>query len=443
MPTLFEGSMKPIIRVSNVSKQYRIGKNQPDRTLREALSEAVRTPIKRLLQRSHSSEAIWALRDVSFEVQPGEVVAIIGSNGAGKSTLLKILSRITEPTKGRIELYGNVGSLLEVGTGFHPELTGRENIYLNGAILGMPRSEIAHKFDEIVEFSEIARFIDTAVKYYSSGMYLRLAFSVSAHLDPEVLILDEVLAVGDADFQIKCFNKMQEIRNDGRTILFVSHNMQAVTRLCKRAILLSDGAVVADGPTDMVASAYLNSGLRVPPEREWNNPYEAPGNEIARLRAVRVRTAEGQVSRIVDIRKPVGIEMEFEVLQSGHVLTPNFHFYNESGVYLFVTGDLDPSARSARPAGRYSSTVWIPGNFLAEGTLRVGSALSSPEPVVVHFYATDVVAFQVVDTHEGGSVRGDYKGPMPGVIRPELPWTTQYTPNHQAEQWLVGEGSVL
>src|SRR5258706_1479763 len=254
----------------------------PYQTLRESLTGAVRIPFSRRQDRRKPRfEKIWALRDVNFEVEPGEVVGIIGRNGAGKSTLLKILSRVTDPTGGRVELYGRLGSLLEVGTGFHPELTGRENVFLNGAILGMRRAEIARKFDEIVAFSEIEKFIDTPVKWYSSGMYLRLAFSVSAHLEPEILILDEVLAVGDTGFQIQCFNKMQEIRRDGRTILFVSHSMQSVNRLCQRAIYLSDGRIVDDGPAKAVADTYLGSGLQTTaepfPERKWDDPQRASG----------------------------------------------------------------------------------------------------------------------------------------------------------------------
>ncbi len=242
--------MKPIIRVENVSKQYRIGAIRPPyQTLREALSQAIRIPFKRPQNRPHSRNGkIWALKDISFEIQPGEVVGIIGRNGAGKSTLLKILSRVTEPTTGRVQLYGRIGSLLEVGTGFHPELTGRENVFLNGAILGMTRAEIQRKFDEIVAFSEIEKFIDTPVKWYSSGMYLRLAFAVAAHFEPEILVLDEVLAVGDASFQAKCMHKMQDLTRDGRTILFVSHNMSAVNHLCKRLICLSKGVIVEDSP---------------------------------------------------------------------------------------------------------------------------------------------------------------------------------------------------
>ena len=256
------------LRVEDLSKQYRIGGNREAyKTLRDTFTDVVVSSFRRAgkLLRGRSrraaelGETFWALKDVSFEIKRGEVVGIIGYNGAGKSTLLKILSRITEPTEGYADIYGRVGSLLEVGTGFHPELTGRENLYLNGAILGMKRAEIARKFDEIVAFAEIERFIDTPVKHYSSGMYMRLAFAVAAHLEPEILLVDEVLAVGDARFQKKCFNKMQDVGQQGRTVLFVSHNMPAITRLCQRAILLDGGRVLQDGPSHQVVSAYLNS----------------------------------------------------------------------------------------------------------------------------------------------------------------------------------------
>ncbi|HEY0100879.1 MAG TPA: ABC transporter ATP-binding protein, partial [Pyrinomonadaceae bacterium] len=253
--------MATIIRVENLGKQYRLGGPQAAySTLRETLVGAARAPLRWAQKGKRPAAMVWAVRDVSFEVQPGEIVGIIGRNGAGKSTLLKMLSRITEPTTGAIDLYGRVGSLLEVGTGFHPELSGRENIYLNGAILGMLRTEIARKFDEIVAFAEVEKFIDTPVKHYSSGMYLRLAFAVAAHLEPEILIVDEVLAVGDARFQRKCLNKMQDVGQQGRTVLFISHSMAAITRLCQRAILLNEGQVIADGPSDRVVSTYLHSG---------------------------------------------------------------------------------------------------------------------------------------------------------------------------------------
>jgi lipopolysaccharide transport system ATP-binding protein len=428
--------MKPIIKVENISKQYHIGGREASHdTLREMLSYKIRSPFRRFREGESGARArtIWALKDINFEVQPGEMVGLIGHNGAGKSTLLKVLSRITEPTTGRIELYGRIGSLLEIGTGFHPELTGRENLYLNGAILGMKRDEIERKFDEIVAFSEIEKFIDTPVKRYSSGMYLRLAFSVAVHLQPEILVLDEVLAVGDSAFQVKCFNKMQDIRGEGRTIIFVSHNMQAITRICKRVIYLSEGCILNDGPAHEIASTYLSSHLSKSAEIKWENLSEAPGNDIARLCAVRVRTEEGETMDVADISKPVGVEMEYEVLEPGHVLVPNFHFFNEEGIYLFVIGDRDPEWRArARERGRYVSTGWIPGNFLSEGTVIVDAALSTPNPVFVHFNQREAVAFQVIDNPDADTARGEYQGPMAGVVRPIFNWTTQFKPRAEA-----------
>lgn len=401
----------PLIRADGLSKAYRIPSPGA---------------VRRRWFRKPARETVWALRDISFSVDRGEVVGIIGRNGAGKSTLLKILSRITRPTGGRASIRGRVASLLEVGTGFHPELSGRDNLYLNGAILGMRRPEIASKFDEIVAFADVARFIDTPVKHYSSGMYVRLAFAVAAHLEPEILIVDEVLAVGDARFQKKCLAKMQDVGSHGRTVLFVSHNMTAVTRLCPRTIVIADGIVECDGPSHKSVAAYLQGGLGTNAAREWKDLATAPGNDIVRLRAVRVRTESGDVSEAVDIRKPLGIEMEWEVTKGGHVLLPNYSLWNDEGVCIFVAGDKDPDwIRRARPPGRYLSTAWIPGNLLAEGSVIVSAAVSTADPVVVHFHERDVVAFQVVDSLDGDSARGDFAGAIPGVVRPMLRWTTR------------------
>jgi lipopolysaccharide transport system ATP-binding protein len=432
------------VRSTRLGKRYRIGKLEAYRTFRESVLDVLLAPARILSGRSGrstTSETLWALREVSFEIGRGEIVGIIGRNGAGKSTLLKILSRITEPTEGEVKLDGRVGALLEVGTGFHPELTGRENIFLNGAILGMRRGEIVRRFDEIVAFSEVERFLDTPVKYYSSGMFTRLAFAVAAHLEPEILIIDEILAVGDARFQRKCLSKMESAGQEGRTVLFVSHNIPAITRLCPRTILLDQGMVVKDGPSHEVVTCYLSSGLGTTAAREWPNIANAPGNRIARLRAVRVRTADGQVSQAIDIRQAITVEMEFSVLEGGHRLVPNFHFFNEEGACAFATIEVDsPWHRRERPAGGYVSKVWIPGNTLAEGTLIVSASLATMDPVVVHYQERDAVAFYVVDSCSGDSARGDYGGSFPGVVRPLLRWETNFEPADEYGTTTVRKG---
>jgi lipopolysaccharide transport system ATP-binding protein len=437
------------IHAEDLGKQYHIGGPQKKyETLRDTLTDAFTAPFRRAskLLRGQATgaaeldETIWALKDVSFEIKRGEVVGIIGRNGAGKSTLLKILSRITDPTSGFADIRGRVGSLLEVGTGFHDELTGRENVYLNGAILGMKRSEIEAKFDEIVAFSEVARFIDTPVKHYSSGMYLRLAFAVAAHLEPEILLVDEVLAVGDAVFQKKCLSKMEDVGQEGRTVLFVSHNMPAITRLCERTILLDEGRVVQDGPSHQVVSTYLSSGLGTAAAREWPDLVQAPGNDIVRLRAVRVRTEDGQVTDVVDIRQPVGIEIEYEVLGSGNTLWPSFYTRNEEGLLLFSAIDMDSNWRGRdRPAGHYVSTGWIPGNLLAEGTVVISLMMWTIHPNILHFTERDAVAFQVIDSLDGDSARGDWAGRMSGVVRPLLKWNTRFSPRRLEAAAMVTE----
>jgi lipopolysaccharide transport system ATP-binding protein len=430
------------IRVEKLGKRYKIGtrRHSAQPMLREVLTDLLLSPFAKLRALGRSarmgsgsegniaSSHIWALRDVSFEVERGEVLGIIGPNGAGKSTLLKILSRITEPTEGRAEIHGRVGSLLEVGTGFHAELTGRENIYLSGALLGMRKAEIDRNLDEIIAFAEIEKFVETPVKHYSSGMYVRLAFAVAAHLEPEILIVDEVLAVGDVGFQRKCLNKMEDVRQHGRTILFVSHNMEAVTRLCKRALLISLGTVQEDGPAAHVAGKYLLSTLKLPGIRTWAVPQTAPGDDVVRLRSVRVCDDTGRTIDSLDIRRPVGLEMVYEVLEDGHVLIGTYHVYNETGACVFVTHDLSPEWRGRiRPRGRFTSVAWVPGNFFAGGTLLVSPGVSTHRPFKVHVYQEHAVAFHVTDTFDGDSARGDWDGSIPGVVRPLLPWTTTFT----------------
>ncbi|MDQ6652300.1 MAG: polysaccharide ABC transporter ATP-binding protein [Acidobacteriota bacterium] len=419
--------MKPAITIEHVSKRYRIGGLHPGyMTFREMLGGIVTAPFTRR-KNGDDHQTLWALRDINLQIGQGELVGIIGHNGAGKSTLLKILSRVTKPTNGEVELFGRIGSLLEVGTGFHPDLTGRENIFLSGAILGMRRAEIDRKFNEIVAFSELQKFIETPVKWYSSGMYVRLAFSVAAHLEPEIVMMDEVLAVGDASFQQKCLDKMHEIRQQGRTILFVSHDMAAITRLCKRVVLLENGRITFDGEPREVVKRYLSSSLKTAALLEWENQREAPGDNVVRLRRVRVRTKDGETTAVVDIQKPFGIELTYDVLDEGHALVPVLEFYNEAGTELFSTHDTSANwRRHPRSRGTYTSTVWIPGNLLAEGSLLGHVSIMSHFPAtVLHAHERNAVAFQVVDGPSADSARGDYMGPMPGVIRPLLNWTTE------------------
>jgi lipopolysaccharide transport system ATP-binding protein len=430
------------IKVESISKVFRLGTKEEARdNFATAFYDFVRSPLANLKKHrslykfsdaelAHEAAAgdiLWALRDLSFDVKQGEALGIIGQNGAGKSTLLKILARITPPTKGEVRIRGRVSSLLEVGTGFHPELTGRENVYLNGTILGMRKAEVARKFDEIVEFSGVEKFLDTPVKRYSSGMRVRLAFAVAAHLEPEILIIDEVLAVGDVGFQKKCINKMQDVGQHGRTVLFVSHNMPAVTRLCQRALLLDGGRLAEDGPSDEVVSAYLRSGLGVSSSREWSDLAAAPGDEVVRLCGIRARTESGTVPDAFDVREPIGIELEFEVLEAGHRLIPYLDFMNDEGVKVFSAIDLDPEWRGrVRPAGRFISTAWIPGNLLCEGTIYVRTMMRTSNRRTRRFDLREAVAFNVIDSRDGESARGDWQGRLNGVVRPMLRWETQH-----------------
>jgi len=443
-------SNKLAIKVESISKIYRIGlKESINDSIGSTVFNFLKSPLKnyrkyRSLYKfddvdsvlnsdngNNPSDIIWAIRDISFEVKQGEVLGIIGRNGAGKSTLLKILCRITDPTYGHAEIRGRVSSLLEVGTGFHPELTGRENVYLNGTILGMTKKEVDEKFDEIVGFSGVERFINTPVKRYSSGMRVRLAFSVAAHLEPEILIIDEVLAVGDADFQKKCLNKMEDIGQKGRTVLFVSHNMPAVSRLCNRALWLEEGRIINEGPSDKIVSSYLTSDLGTTAAREWSDLSKAPGSSIVKLCAVRVMKESGEITETFDIRQSINVEIEFQVLQEGHVLLPHFGLINDLGQCAFISVDLDPSWRSRpRPAGRYISKAVIPGNLLAEGLMYISCHCLTLNPDVVQFSERKVVAFHVSDSLEGNSSRGDYAKQMPGVVRPILKWDTQFNPEN-------------
>jgi lipopolysaccharide transport system ATP-binding protein len=425
------------LRVESVGKRYRIGVEQGGnigvhryKSLRDSLGSMARRPMRSLRSAlvhdpMDESNSFWALQGINFEVKHGEVVGIIGRNGAGKSTLLKILSRITKPTAGRVSLYGRVGSLLEVGTGFHPELTGRENIYLNGAILGMTHVEVKAKFDEIVAFSEVERFLDTAVKHYSSGMYMRLAFAVAAHLDPEILVVDEVLSVGDANFQAKCLGKMQQVGAEGRTVLFVSHNMPAMMRLCVRMVLLEKGRVAAEGDPLAVSRQYLHGGEHGAARKVWSSIDTAPGDEVARLKEVTVLNAMEEPSDSLDIRQPIRIAVEYWNLVGGPLKpTVCIHVVNEDGILLLCSGDFSNGqwSNADRAKGVVRSVCEIPGNYLAEGRFFILAAVCTYNPDIVHAIEPDAVSFQVVDKSAGDGARGLYAGKWPGIIRPLLNW---------------------
>jgi homopolymeric O-antigen transport system ATP-binding protein len=417
--------MATAISVQGLSKRYRIGQYQTAYgTLRDALSGGVR----RVVAHEHHEEErdMWALRDVTFDVPDGEVLGIVGRNGAGKSTLLKILTRIASPTEGRAEIRGRVGSLLEVGTGFHPELTGRENVFLNGSILGMRQREIVSKFDEIVDFSGVGQFLDTPVKRYSSGMSVRLAFAVAAHLEPEILLVDEVLAVGDAEFQRRCLGRMEDLSASGRTVVFVSHQMQAVAQLCDRAIWLDHGQVEREGPASDIVAEYLQAGYGAGSRRDWTDRSTAPGDDLVRLRSVRV-VQDGEERAAVDVREPVGIEIRIEVLRPGEPLFPKIKVYDSRGDVAFNAMDTSARWLDPSPPGDYVTTAWIPGNYLNEGLTTVDVSIASlgAPKLLPHASGRSAVAFHVQDPAEGDSARGLFTGQWQGVVRPMLEWTTE------------------
>jgi lipopolysaccharide transport system ATP-binding protein len=423
---------EPIIRVENLSKVYRIGMNEAVSLSRwQSFKRTVMSPFDYLLtmvRDPEEEETLWAIRDVSFTVQPGEVLGIIGKNGAGKSTLLKILSQITEPTEGLAVLNGRVGSLLEVGTGFHPELTGRENVYLNGAILGMRKVEIDDKFDEMIAFSGIEKFLDTPVKRYSSGMRVRLAFSIAAHLDPEILLIDEVLAVGDAAFQRKCLGKMGNIAEEGRTVLFVSHNMPVVAALCERTIVMKDGTIVYDGPTSTGVNRYLLDSTQATSEAQWQAETLVE-SEIASLCAVRIKDTEGRLRSDYSSREPITIEMDVLIRE----WQPGFRVGLEietdllGTIFKTVHNDMhdDIEAREMEP-GLYCLSTTIPGDLLNSNL----------------YYATPTLGLQKqhrIETQERCvrfNVELEIPNPTmqaasrPGVVAPILPWQWQHQHDH-------------
>lgn len=412
------------IHVENLSKQYRIGQSTVTyRTLRETFSERFNWKNNQGRKRNLLPETIWALDDVSFDVNQGQVLGVVGRNGAGKSTLLKILSRVTEPTRGSVEIYGRVGSLLEVGTGFHPELTGRENIYLNGAILGMKKTEIESKFDEIVSFAEVETFIDTPVKRYSSGMYLRLAFAVAAHLEPEILVVDEVLAVGDAEFQRKCLGKMSDVAREGRTVLFVSHNMSAILRLTQETLVIDKGHLLLRAPTSEAVDFYLSRGLTQEGQRFWQ-PDEIPAH-AAPFKPVAVRLLDGQ-GHVLDTARttePFYLEVEYQLKKAIKGLRVGIYIITSHGEFVLTSFDTDEPGRfeqyAQRQPGTYFSRCKIPAYLLNSGRYVVGVNASSYR-IKTYFHDEQALAFNM---DASGAPGTQWPETRLGPVRPMLDWT--------------------
>jgi lipopolysaccharide transport system ATP-binding protein len=426
---------RTVIQAGGLGKRYRIGQGKQHNALSHLIGDVLRAPVRLLRGNSNHNSGgqasgawsvaesanhrrspyIWALKDVSFDVKEGEVVGLIGRNGAGKSTLLKILARITRPTEGHAEIRGRVGSLLEVGTGFHSELTGRENVFMSGAVLGMRAAEIRRKFDEIVAFSEVERFLDTPLKHYSSGMQMRLAFAVAAHLEPEILLVDEVLAVGDASFQKKCLGKMKEVSHEGRTILFVSHNMAAVKALCSRAVLIRDGAVAASGTVADVADDYLSGTAPSASVREWRDSATAPGNESVRISYIRIVPPEGNAEITIDtgVQIEIGLENSRENINLGCTV----YVTNRDGILVFESGHRITSDDDSR-RGFYQLTGRIPGHLLNAGRYSLDVVFGKDQRYVL-LRIDGVVSFEVENTATG---RGTNMSVAPGVIRPVLSW---------------------
>ncbi len=411
------------IQIKNISKEYNYRRQAPYSTLTETITNSVLGKFKKIQDFNEQSPVkFWALKDISSQIEPGEIVGIIGRNGAGKSTLLKILSRITLPTEGTIQISGRVGSLLEVGTGFHPELSGRENIFLNGSILGLKKKEIEEKFSEIVKFSEIEKFLDTPVKRYSSGMYVRLAFAVAAFLEPEILLVDEVLAVGDAVFQKKCLGKMNKIANEGRTILFVSHNMAAVKSMCSRVILLDEGKVHTDSTAELAINEYFKGITGGVYQRKWDK-VNAPGNNSAIIKEIFATNTNGD--RISDIftNTSFNIQIIFEVVKPNSFVGLTLLFSDSENNLIFssICNNEKEWYGTPMPKGEYMSSCRIPGNFFNNKDYLISVLLFGKNFTDSHL-VREVLRIEIQDS---AAIRGDFFGEFGGTLRPLLLWKTE------------------
>ena len=419
-----------VISAEGLGKRYHLGRDQdPYGRLSEVLSGLVRAPFRKRAQRPDANE-FWALRDVAFEIPQGAAMGVIGRNGAGKSTLLKILSRITWPTTGNATLHGRIASLLEVGTGFHPELSGTENVYLSGAVLGMHHAEIRRKFDEIVEFSGIdTKFLDTPVKRYSSGMQVRLGFAVAAHLESEILLIDEVLAVGDLEFQKRCLGKMDEVTNSGRTILFVSHQLPMIASLCDHCMLMEGGRVVASGRTSEVIHRYESGVGANAASIDFPNADNRPGDGVASLLSAWVEGADGERRFEYSLMEPVRIRVRYRIHEGLKVTPqPNLHVTDNGGNYVFVTTPHDWGDERARSPGDYVATVEIPAHFLNDGMYAVGVALNHFElGLQTAFFERGALTFNIVDRINENELRAQSRwgGRIPGVVRPLFEWRVE------------------
>lgn len=411
-----------VIKVENLSKRYRLGlREKQAETLTGQIANLIKSPwynLKRLRKLSRfgveDESVFWALKDINFEVKEGEVLGIIGKNGAGKSTLLKILSQITDPTTGKVEIYGRVASLLEVGTGFHPELSGRENIYMNGTILGMTRREIDSKLEEIIDFSGVEKFIDTPVKFYSSGMKVRLGFSVAAHLEPEILIIDEVLAVGDYEFQKKCLGKMEEVAGGGRTVLFVSHNLEAVKGLCSKAVILENGESKMYGDTLKVVEYYLNKSLSSELYHKWNFE-KAPGNEFVKFCSIGIAgDLENNNTSYLLRSKQIEIEISFWLLMNNANINLSLHLYAATGECIMNVHTQFPAPNLQN--GLYSSVCVLPAKLLNTGLFYI-SILVVKDSAIKLFNFENALTFEIIEEKREEI---QWYGKIPGFVRPEV-----------------------